>query len=56
MARQDDSTTGRGTRGMHYSDAPRGEDALLRKARETVNRIRRHSVTRRIRESRNPKE
>ena len=56
MARQDDATTEPDVPTMHVTPAPRGEDARLRETRETLNRIRWHSVTQRVRELRNPKE
>jgi hypothetical protein len=53
MARQDDATTEPDVPTMHVTPAPAGEDARLR---ETLNRIRWHSVTQRVRELQNPKE
>ena len=56
MARQDDAMNEPDVPTVHVTPAPAGEDARLREARATLNRIRWHSVTQRIRERRTPKE
>jgi hypothetical protein len=56
MARQDDATDEPDVPTMHVTPVPAGENARLREARETLNRIRWHSITQRVRELQSPKE